>query len=476
MPSISRRELLRGAYALSGISALPIAGCADEVDCDPNTMRLPRPDSVVVIGAGAAGLTATRILRDAGIDVTILEARDRIGGRLHTVDLAGATVDLGGAWIHGRPGNPVASFCDDHGLRFREDPQDIDVYADAISGRASPDAVIQLEDEVDRFHSNLGRIRRNIGSSASFAEGIEWYIRDQGLTSTRARRTRFMLHLVNENDYAGPSADTSLRWYYEDEDFGSTDYRIDGGYAPFVGALADGIDVVTGSPVTAIERVSDGVTVRTADAEFSADVALVTIPLGVLKSGGPTFAPALSASKIEAIQRLDMSSLEKVILRFDERSWTDVFECVAVREAEDGLRRFPVFQDFSAHAGSPTVIAFHGGGAARDVLDTYTDDDDVIRLALQSMGEVLGRTAPTPTDALVTRWRSDPWARGSYSFIPLDGSRRHMCSLSQPEWDGRLLFAGEATDPDYYGSVHAAMRSAAREVRRFDVTIELPDL
>ena len=171
-----------------------------------------------------------------------------------------------------------------------------------------------------------------------------------------------------------------------------------------------------------------------------------------------------------------MSSLEKVILRFEDRFWTDSFECVALYEAADGPRQFPVFHDFSEHAGAPTLIAFHGGGAAREVLDSNPDDGDIVDLALEALSELVDAPVPAPLEAVVTRWRSDPWTRGSYSFIPVGGSSRHLCALATPEWNGQLLFAGAATDPDYFGSVHAAMRSAAREVRRFGVTVDLPDL
>ena len=128
----------------------------------------------MVVGAGAAGLTAARLLRDAGITVTVLEARDRIGGHLHTTEIAEATVDLGGAWIHGSSGNPVASFCSAHGLQFHADPMRTDLYSDPVGGPASEAAIERLVEEVDRFHANLARIRRNVGPSTSFAQGIDW--------------------------------------------------------------------------------------------------------------------------------------------------------------------------------------------------------------------------------------------------------------------------------------------------------------
>jgi monoamine oxidase len=392
------------------------------------------------------------------------------------VDIAGASVDLGGAWIHGGSNNPVNAFCGQNGISFRADPQEVELYVVEGSGSVSSGEIGRLDDEYERFHNKLSAIRSGVGGGggASFSQGVEYYIREWDLTGSHAARTRFMLHQANENDYSGPSDMTSLRWYWEDEDFGGTDHIIDGGYQAFLGALADGVDVTLNQAVRSIEDTGDGVVVTTDDAEYSAGAVIVTIPLGVLQAGVIDFVQPLAAEKDAAISALDMGSLEKVIFRFDSRFWSDEFEAVAMHEAMDGSRRFPVFQDFTSFSGQPTLVAFHGGASARQTLDTL-DDEQVVEETLGALRVLLGRTdIPVPQATHVTRWRSDEWSRGSYLYVPVGASRNDICALAAPDWDGRLLFAGEATDPEYFGSVHAAMRSAGREVRRFGIAPSLP--
>ncbi len=114
------------------------------------------------------------------------------------------------------------------------------------------------------------------------------------------------------------------------------------------------------------------------------------------------------------------------------------------------------------------------GRSARELLDSLADEE-VVAEALAALEVLLqGGDVPTPLAAHVTRWRSDECSRGSYLYLPVGASRQDICALAASEWEGRLLFAGEATDPGYLGSVRAATRSAGREVRRFGVATSLP--
>lgn len=470
---VGRRDLFRFGTALCVAPALGACGAAQEAG---DVLDLDLAAGVIVVGAGVAGLTAARLLKDAGVDVTVLEARDRIGGRLHAIDLAGASLDAGGAWVHGGTRNPVHAFCLEQGLGLTADLQPLERWMHEGRGLVSEAEIAAVENEYERFHTRLDRLRSGLPSDASFAEGVDVYVANGSWEAAFAERVRFFLNLANEADYSGPSEQTSLRWYWEDEDYGETDYVIDGGYAAFLGALADGVDVHVETTVDDVLEGEGGVVLRTSRGEFRGATALITSSLGVLQSGAIRFGSPLSEGKRGAIERLDMGSLEKVLLRFDEAFWSGAFTGAAVHQPADGTRRLPWVQDFTRWAGAPTLALFHGGQASRSLLDG-SDDEGVVQAALDALRVLLPDTpVPAPVASHVTRWRSDPWSCGSYVYIPTGASRADIRALAAPEWDGRLLFAGEATDPDYFGSVHAAMRSGAREVRRLGVPVWMPRL
>ena len=472
-PVLTRRALLR---TIAALGTTPLASACGAVSATTPSVDLDLSRGVVIVGAGVAGLTAARLLIDAGVDVTVLEARDRIGGRIHPVTLDGATLDLGAAWVHGGSSNPVHAFCLAMGLSLEADPQPIERWAQSGAGLLAPDTIASADAEYERFHARLGAVRALAGPNASFAEGVDAYVADRGLAGNEAERVRFYLNMANETDYSGPSARTSLRWYWEDEDYGDTDFVIDGGYGAFLGALAGGVDVVLNAPVRRI--VDDGIGARavTDTDEYAGATVLVTSSLGVLQSGVMAFDTALSPAKQQALTRLEMGSLEKVLLRFDTRFWADAFEGVAVHQSDGTSRTLPWVQDFSRWAGAPTLALIHGGASARSLLDG-SDDAAIVAAALEAIGTLLpDRPVTTPRASSVTRWRSDPWSLGSYLFLPVGASPADIDALAAPEWDGRLLFAGEATDRAYFGSVHAAMRSAAREMRRIGLSNRVSEL
>ncbi|MCB9532185.1 MAG: FAD-dependent oxidoreductase [Myxococcales bacterium] len=466
---LSRRRLLGGLAAAT--SASLFASCADAEEC-PDGGRATG-QRVVVVGAGVAGLTAARSLAMAGRDVVVVEARDRVGGRVHSVDFDGTPLDLGAAWVHGTRGNPLTALASSLGIELRSDPQPLRRWWDARVASSLTDAEIaEVEDEADAFVAALRRVRRRVGAGASYQDGVDWWVSDLG--DAKRRRVRHLLGIYNELDYGGPCAQTSLDAFWEEEEFGGGDHLPIGGYAPIIEYLAEGLDLRLSTPVSAVTRVGAEVRVETATETFVADAVIVTVPLGVLRANAIRFDPPLAAAKQRAIQRLDMGSLEKVALRFDDRFWSSSLPAAGVwiHEAASGSD-FPYGQDFSDAVGAPTLVCFNGGAASRALQDALSDDELVSR-ALQSLDATFGMSVPTPQATRVTRWRSDPWSRGSYSYIPVGASFDDICALGAPDWDNHLLFAGEATERSYYQTVHGALLSGAREARRFGVPSAVP--
>ncbi len=445
------------------IGAIALLACTSPVEKD--TPAADPETHVLVVGAGVAGLTAARLLNDAGVSVTVLEARDRIGGRTWTAQVGDARVDVGAAWLHGTEENPVADFMDAHDLAYAPDTLEWSLIYDAGSGRAlGDDAWTTMDDAVDGFEGALDGLKDSLGEDATVAEARARWVASQDLSTRDARlATHAIDQWMVELTYAGPVDQTGLAEFQEDEGLAGGDHFPEEGYAAFVDALAEGLDVRLSLPVTSIRQDEDGVELRAGGATFAGTHALVTVPVGVLRSGALTFSPALSEERTDALERLDVGNLEKVVLTWDRAWWEGNLEYV---DAE-GRGAFPEFYDVSDLAGAPVLVGLYGGRFARDIQADWTDAEIVLG-ALDVLGEATGRQVPTPTSSMVTRWTNDPFAGGSYVYLPPGATRDDLAALAEPE-GARVRFAGEATVPNMYGNVHAAALSGLREAHALGI-------
>jgi polyamine oxidase len=176
-------------------------------------------ERVVVIGAGIAGLTVANALTRGGIECVVVEARDRIGGRLHTVSLAGSPVDLGGSWIHTPVGNPMRAFADQAGVRCRSaNPLPELAGFDCGEGRRLSAAEVgeSLSMQLEGFPQAKGRLLAGLGPDASAADGIEAFVAGAGLAPDPARRARQALRALVEGESADLAERQSLRWMWNE--------------------------------------------------------------------------------------------------------------------------------------------------------------------------------------------------------------------------------------------------------------------
>ncbi len=448
---------------------MAIAACRGGASQVPEVSGVTR--RVIVVGAGVAGLIAARLLVDAGVEVVVLEARARVGGRCFTQDIGGAQVDVGAAWIHGWTDNPVAELAEALGLGHRLHDYEPDRIVDAVAGAdVESAAYAAAEAQGELLYTRLAALRAALGPTASLQDAIDRLVSDLGLVGQDERLLRFVLEQMTiEVDYGGPATRTSLELFDNDEYFGLDDHLLTGGYEALTAALAVGLDIRLSQPVTAIEH--DAIEVRvTTSTTFVADRVIVTIPVGVLQTDSIRFTPALPVAKRAALARLEMGSLEKVVLRFAAPFWgSGADRAWYYLSATRG--EFPLILDMSDDAGAPTLVLIHGGQRARDALDQRSDPQ-LVADALRVLEAVLGVTPPMPLASQVTRWREDPYSRGSYCFPALGQQPEDFDTLAAPIAE-RVLFAGEGTDPAYFGTVHGALRSGIREATRLGAAPEL---
>jgi monoamine oxidase len=410
---------------------------------------------VIVVGAGIAGLTAADALRRAGIEVLVLEARDRAGGRTWTAPLGAGAIDLGAAWVHYPVGNPLAEALRSAGIATRNDGAFFsrmgvwfDGWVDAAGATAMTASVEGDWDPAEAFAA--------LPDGDRLLDGVEWYLADRELEGIAAELARFgILWILGPLVVAGPPERTSLSGMAAYAAGSGGNLVPVGGYKALVDRLGAGVDVRLGTPVTRVTHDGAGVAIEAEREDFDADAVIVTAPLGVLRSGAIAFDPPLARGHAAAIEKLAMGTLEKVVFGFEEQFWPDPLWQIT-HVAED--RSFPAWFDFSRHSGSPTLVAMHNPTSTPGFADRSADERAACALAV--LGKMFG-SVPEPTETLVTDWTADPWALGSYSYIPIGAEAEDMRRLGEPVSD-RLVLAGEATVPECYGTVQAAFSSGVR--------------
>jgi monoamine oxidase len=437
-------------------------------------------ERVVVVGAGIAGLTAANALTRAGVDCVVLEARDRIGGRLHTADVGGSPVDLGGSWIHTPDGNPMRAFARLAGVPcVSADPlPEMTGFDERAGHRLTGAETGELLGLFESFPDVIVRLQAELGPDASAADAIEAFVAGQGPDSGPGSssgsgpgadwvsRARQLLYAYVEAESAARAGDQSLRWMWTELEYGGN-YFGDaprGGYRSLVDAMASGVDVRVGRAVTAINAGPDGVRVVTAaGAAEEGSHALVAVPLGVLKREALRFSPPLPADRRAAIGRLGFGRFEKVALRFAEPFWREAgFPHLMVFPTDPGeWMVWMMGQD--AFGGDPVLLFFVFHSAAERLAGAGPDAP--VRWAQGMLAEAIGRPGPEPVAVAVTSWAADPWSGGSYTHIPPGASPADADLLGTPA-GGRLLFAGEHTQSARLAYADGALTSGIREAKR----------
>eukprot|EP00735_Rhodelphis_limneticus_P001080 TRINITY_DN11634_c0_g1::TRINITY_DN11634_c0_g1_i1::g.17479::m.17479 TRINITY_DN11634_c0_g1::TRINITY_DN11634_c0_g1_i1::g.17479 ORF type:complete len:522 (+),score=102.48,sp/Q8H191/PAO4_ARATH/31.95/8e-52,Amino_oxidase/PF01593.19/8.3e-78,NAD_binding_8/PF13450.1/1.1e-14,DAO/PF01266.19/1e-05,DAO/PF01266.19/0.047,NAD_binding_9/PF13454.1/0.00037,NAD_binding_9/PF13454.1/0.27,HI0933_like/PF03486.9/5.1e-05,HI0933_like/PF03486.9/21,Thi4/PF01946.12/3e-05,Pyr_redox_3/PF13738.1/0.00092,Pyr_redox_3/PF13738.1/18, len=440
-------------------------------------MAIAEQQQVIVIGAGIAGLAAARTLVDKAptrFNVTVLEARDRVGGRIWTAGTGDSGVfDLGASWIHGSGSeNPITELRDTMDVTTETTDDDSMLVLDQAGEEFSE---IEMETTWSQYRTYVETAFED-GADLDEDESLQTYVYRNTQWKNFFQTPIANFHLSNTDEFnTGASWELlSVKCGYDDEEFDGTEELFPGGYRQIIDGLVSGaatggstaINVVKNQQVTSIERTGGQTKVYTSTGEvYSADVVIVTVPLGVLKRNGITFSPALSTSKAEAISRVGYGNVNKLVLEFETAFWpeassTHYYGLAVTDTSKRGL--YTYFLNAVPLFGLNGVMTF-GLGDNADEADGMTLAERV-QVATENMRLMFGlEETPVPTMALSSNWSSDPFAYGTYSYGKVDqDGQDDIYELGLPECDSMVYFAGEATSLEYRGSVHGGYLTGQR--------------
>ncbi len=410
-------------------------------------------DRVLVIGAGAAGLAAARQLADGGASVTVLEARDRVGGRaFSSFEIASHPVELGAEFIHGE--NVCTwKLLERFGLNSIDIHPQLDFHA-YIDGRHL--------DQTAFFQNPAAALLLTSGDAATrwIADGnADVRLSDVAHAGTgffyeepTAEQLRFWANLTAML-MAGDLDEVGVGGIAEathDGDGGQILYRITEGYTSLMNALADGLDVRLNTPVERIEWSAGGVTVN---GTFEASKVIVTLPLAILQSKDVVFDPPLPDDKQQAIDGLGAGAIAKIVLRFDERFWPETMTHLLTTLDAQGWWTSGKGREDEA----PVLTSLVGASGVRRLAES----GDPIGAGIRDLERVFQTSlADRVVDARWIDWSADPWSKMGYSFVPPGGVGRRD-AYAKPI-DDVLFFAGEATNRLRPSTVHGALESGFR--------------
>lgn len=438
-----------------------------------------KPD-VIIVGAGASGISAATALASAGLSITLLEARDRIGGRIYTLQDPNlhVPIELGAEFIHGRPPE-IWDLLKARHVQIHE--VDGDNWC-VEEGGLSP---CDFFSEVDQI---LQKMRQHKSGDESFTNFLKHYSSRLPDTPSLRRAKQWATGYVSGFNAADPAL-VSVNWLVqgmraEEQIEGDHAFRAEHGYADLIEIFQQqlqerGISLQKNTIVESIQwrpgQVEITATGPTDAITLSAPRVLITVPLGVLQArnddkGAIQFSPELPQQKQNAIRNIAMGKVIRVTLRFRERFWENLPLSRGKNSKSMGGMSFLFSHDdwfptwwTTLPAKLPILTGwapFHCASRLSGQSESFVIEHSVATLH-RLLGVSIRELEELLEHASFHDWQTDPFSRGAYSYGKVGGDQAPQ-ALAMPV-DNKLFFAGEATDVNgLSGTVHAAIASGRR--------------
>jgi monoamine oxidase len=389
--------------------------------------------SVVVVGGGAAGVAAARRLHDLSLDVLLVEARERLGGRAWTRDNSGYPLDLGCGWLHSADRNEWRLVAERQGLAVDRTPPpwskpslNFKSGEQSEFGRAMNELFARLDAFPDdapdvsasRFVDANGRWFGLMNAVSTYISGVE-------------------LDGVSARDLSR-YADTGVDW------------RILEGYGRLIAGHGSNLPVRLGCPVRRIDHTGRKLKLETTQGVLVARAAVIALPASLLAPGDISFDPPLN-DKREAAAGLPLGLADKLYLSLADP------EDFKIDSRSFGRTNSPATGAYHFRPlGRPVIEAYFGGKLAREL--EAAGEAAFFDFALSELTGLFGQSFARRIKSVeLHMWGKDPFARGSYSYA-VPGKSDCRAELAEPV-DGRLFFAGEACSRHDFSTAHGAYRT-----------------
>jgi monoamine oxidase len=404
---------------------------------------LPSSVDVAIIGAGAAGLGAANALKGSGLSVIVLEARERLGGRAHTIMASpDVTFDVGCGWLHSADRNSFVEIAERLGFEINKS---LPPWRERAYGKAFPQedrddfirALNEFYDRAEQAAAEAERIGRDAAASLCLEPGNRWNPMIDAVSTYVNGCELDQVSLLDMDAYE----DTDINW------------RVRRGYGSLVAAYGASCPVALTCVVTLIDHSANRVRIETSLGTLTADKVIVTAPTNLLADESIRFHPPLPA-KVDAARGLPLGLADKVTLALADAETMPVEGNLRGATMRTGMGTYHI-RPF----GQPCIEGFFGGRYAQSLEDA--GDGALAATAIDEIVSFLGSDFRRRLKPLAeSRWAHDPFARGSYSHA-LPGHAGDRAVLAAPV-DGRLFFAGEATSPEFFTTAHGARDSGER--------------
>ncbi|XP_057211793.1 polyamine oxidase (exo-N4-amino) 1 isoform X2 [Triplophysa rosa] len=482
-----------------------------------------RSPSIVVVGAGVAGLAAAKKLKEYGFDdVTVLEASEKVGGRVSTATIGSACVETGAQYIHGASDkNPVYCLLKKSGLLSQVPEVGSEIFYNNKGQEVDADVATRV------YEAGEGILRyRGSSTGKSLGEHLAEKTKDVidsledndrkiRMQSVFALVGKDMLIDIGASDLHSVSLD-SWQYYtnmgdslnvpglmYRLVDMLSEDFpkerlllKREVSKIKWDGSFSAGKDMRAPPSDESLsahtEAVSEGnvrhypiCIVCENGEEILADHVIVTVSLGCLKAQALNlFSPSLPAEKMEVINKLCFGNIAKIFLEYEQAFWEDGIGTFSLIYEDDSptsvstnktqwLKNIQLFSVLRPKERFGNILIGWCPGDVADLIETKTEEE-LSSAITEHLRMFFGKSdIPLPKSVLSTKWRSNRFIKGTYTYLPVGVDGQVMDTLAQPLMSShrpdenlQVMFAGEATMKTLYGTVHGALLSGHREADR----------